>query len=258
MNIEERKRLIVCSLSESMTCFLSRTTVAICGRDQDGKLHIGSGTCIKIEESYYICTAAHVLDSMLLEDLKIVHSREFSDSLICLENIDKYHNESLGIDMAFIRISNSEATRIGKTFVDENAICSDISDINDEILVVCGFPAALVSGDTEQEYFEFQPIVFLTSLDSGGEGNSSVDNRYRMRIEYPTTVIDAMRHEVVEVPAAPGISGGGVWVTNMGDCRDIWTPQQMSLLGINRAWRRGRYLEATRATHWLDFVRGNI
>jgi hypothetical protein len=86
-----------------------------------------------------------------------------------------------------------------------------------------------------------------------------LDSRRRIFLEWPTTAKD-LAGEWHGYPEPKGMSGGGVWASNLSYAP--WRADVVQLVGIEYAVERhapaGRYLKAFQMQVWLKMLREDI
>lgn len=240
--------------------FVRLTTDA---RGQDGKL-AGSGTLIRIRETYGILTAQHVLDSLptagpigLVLPKSADAPRHPGKPLVLAEStrrigFSRGMDESEGPDLAVLVLAPSDVDwlRPRKTFFDlqhwHERILSDQSDVAHQVYALSGFPEELTSQSGRQGGYddvkEFRGLSFFSFIDS--ESDASDFDYVNFVVGYGGGPNDPPR-------SFEGFSGGGLWhVELMGDTLEQTRIRKCLLSGV--AFYQGELVNNQRLIrcHW--------
>ena len=200
--------------------FVRLTTDA---RGQDGKL-AGSGTLIRIRETYGILTAQHVLDSLptagpigLVLPKSADAPRHPGRPLVLAEStrrigFSRGMDESEGPDLAVLVLAPSDVDwlRLSKSFLDllhwRDAILSDQRDMAYQLYALSGFPDELTSRMGAEGGYddvrEFRGLSYFSFIDSETVAGD---------FDYVSFVVGYVGGSNDPPRSFGGFSGGGLW-----------------------------------------------
>lgn len=223
---------------------------------------MGSGTCIRIGGRYFIATAAHV-----------IMGRRFNQHFLLTTNLTNWSLRIVGgnvrgggqadyLDIGWLELHDRAAALAERSWLDVARLRTHC--VGDEDLVVFGSPQ---SDAEHQTHIDGSPVLranggwWATRAITDARDLASEDKLgdSKMYLKWPR-LIKGHNGEYYETPNAPGISGGGVWATNLR--HTPWHAEYAQLVGIEYAWARtgvpDRYLKALQIQTWLEMVRDDI
>ena len=209
---------------------------------QPCQVDVGSSTCIRIDERYFLATAGHNIED--LEDdsqIKvIVPGTDHAPVPSIGRNSRRFHGAAT-VDVAWIELQPEAARQSRLRFL----CLSQLSRHDREAhFYVQGYPSEMVAvGEDTTADLDPLSMGFLTRpIDPSVRGERhqpGVD----LAVEY---AVHGEAPTIAALPRAPGMSGGGMWqVAGEGG----------RLVAITRTWYSGRReLCGTAIHHWLQLV----
>lgn len=210
---------------------------------------IGSGILLKIDDDYFLVSAAHVIEENKIRQMFIPNGKEF----IAIEGDFKgialeegQNREDDKIDLAVVKLATHVVIEISSIFeflsLDRIDINHNISNLNDYCLY--GFPNIWTEKIVENQEFKSMPLFLRTQLN----------------IEQKRTVPKYVKNSklIVEYggspnhPVAKGLSGSGLWFLpqNSDGIEDI------SLVGIlTDCFEYDKVITATRIDILTEILR---
>jgi len=219
-----------------------------------GKLDSGSGIGLKIGPSYFILTAAHVIMNSTLESLWIFHRPSYSEERVTPIHMNRCGGEMGGIlDVGFIEIAAGDVERLGLSFLTLDRVSKDLTTARDNLVMINGFPAQTIERIRDGIYSK--ALLYITVLQDEEDWHQEADPSLEIEVDYPKNVLEIDKTAPIDLPDAPGMSGGGLWESNPGPRDQIWSGQQVKLLGIITVWgREGRWVRANRVANHLKLI----
>ncbi|GAF74474.1 unnamed protein product, partial [marine sediment metagenome] len=106
-----------------------------------------------------------------------------------------------------------------------------------DLTVFFGFPD--VQHDKPKERHErFQPFMYVAGIENDVDWSQNSHRPTQIKMEYPLTVLDARTHKDAVCPNPSGMSGGGIWRTNINrvPLDTPWTASHAKLIAIGTNW----------------------
>jgi len=235
-----------------------RSSIALVFFHTDGSVFIGSGTCIRIGNQYFIATAAH--NFLRIE----------SDDQIVIVKPDKWSREHVpfirrnstsgddddNVDVGWIELSFDVQAELNRDFVPLERLRPSANPIPGTFYLVLGSPAQFVSKELlESGKLAIEPMTLLTYSPEQATSGVSVDPRIDMLLDYSG---EARRYDStrrIVLPEPHGMSGGSIWEITPPNPGQIWSPDGASIVGIEKSWIRGKcQLKGTQVRHWLNLI----
>lgn len=256
---------LIGSQSEALVQYLGQRGVAIAGfhGDTPSELGLGSGTCITIGGRFFIATAAHVIDGFSNDELFIIHTRTPNDVRTpILRRGACGGGETDPEDVAFLELAAEHAGTLHKEFVEASQIQPGVSELPVDNVLVYGYPGEKIDlALLTKNSLRVQPLGFLSPtmpLTSVRHSTVTLSADYDLIFEYPKTGnFLTTGEELDKLPAAPGISGGGVWATCL-HVEGVWAPSKCRLIAIEHEWRKYKWARCTQIQHWLNLLATEI
>lgn len=227
------------------------------------EIGLGSGTCVRIGDRYFIATAAHVICDAPINELCLVpeggptpHSRRVALLGMKWSGGGDYDD----IDVGWIEVEPAAAKRMnGKTFITLDRVLPFCTPKRGkQMILLWGAPWALVDQRALQEHYrvDVRFATFLTPPLPRSRWPWRGKGRNDIFLSYPTND-QTTRRVSDDAPAVPpnpqGMSGGGMWLHEFSD--EVWLPERSMLIGIDRSWSPSeQYARGTRIEHWLRLV----
>jgi hypothetical protein len=76
-------------------------------------------------------------------------------------------------------------------------------------------------------------------------------------LKYPSDELRWPGTIVEQLPEAFGMRGGGIWAVRVLT-PGVWAPETARLVGIQTAWKRGKYLRGTPIARWIELANAHI
>lgn len=263
-NEEETFRKQLGAESTAMAEHLYPRSVAIVLHDaNDVPVSVGSGTCVRIADRYFIATAAHVLDGVArFRDIAIValvgDVGRVSNQTPNVVGVGRRGGKKVDpVDVAWIEIEPkaivSWTATWGRAFVTLDRI--RIEPVPEGAhAYVFGQPAEYLNPNCT---FQGKPLLglsalpFLTATIPTPEGCQPED----LYVHYPNAMNTAEGAKAL--PVAEGLSGCGIWVVNPRE-GGVWTPDRAQLAAVEGSWFEFEWLRGTPMREWLRLVRDDI
>jgi hypothetical protein len=232
--------------------YVSDRSVALLIREAPGKLQVGSGVSIRIDNRYLIGTVKHNLQDADGKDLPISNievrsrgekwGRPLKVARAGLSSVD---------DLAWLEIDPESLPRRHLHFVaDDDFGCFG----NQDDLQPCflqGYPAASVDAPAEADgrpLLESDPLLTLSIAPARRKGPAEPGT---FAVEWPPhdrSLDDSL-------PEPYGVSGGGVWLVSKFEDGIVWSPARSKLIGIARSWRKDNKEEVVVGIErWLELI----
>lgn len=253
----ERARATSSSALTAMRYYLDEIAVPIFKRYKERAYEIGSGTCIKINNRYFIITAGHVINNHNKKDQSILlggwgKNPQHATNIV---NIGLILNPARGIDVGYIEISEEDFIKINKAFIEPSAIQPYTNFLDNDNVLSCGYPGAIIDWEQTDEFNKYtvRASHFQTSTISPDEWPVGYDDEINIILKYPE-MAENVDGNSVQLPDAPGISGGGIWTMN-ARIKGIWSPEKNNLLGIHTMWEsEDKYLVGIQIQHLINLI----
>lgn len=235
--------------------FMEARGVGIISRLGREDADLGSGTCIRIGGRHLIATAAHVIRGYSLEDLWIVHRRHPSDTQLRLIGRGcEGGGRNDPVDVGWLEIDPKSVSTMSKEFVSLEQLKPNCGHLGSgELAYLHGNPTERVSKEAlERRQVRVQPVGCMTNTEPATSRN--LDPGTDIVLAYPDRVERLLDGTVIEVPDAPGFSGGSIWTMNV-NASGVWSTASCKLIGIEHAWTRAtRWVRGTQIQHWMTLV----
>ena len=214
-------------------------------------LKVGSGNIIKIKNQHFIATAAHNLHG--LQEATLVHQSNQCKIKIQGRKLNyKGGNSGDKIDVGYIELEEPEVgvLKVGQLTPESLGYKFNEGDI----VYINGNPGADLKVDHNAGNIGIKHICATTCI-------KGVCNEDEMYLDYPND--DSWFDENGEPYVRPepfGMSGGGIWATCVNKLKDdgsldVWTGDDVKLIGIEHAWcKPGEYLVGTPIQHWINLI----
>lgn len=260
----DKNKIIGGKAHTAMRHYLDNRLVPIITTKNDKFKGIGSGTCIQIKDKYFIFTAGHVVninkkndESLLLASWKL-NSQNITE-FIRTAFID---DDEKGVDIGYIEISKENAKILDKIFINNKVLKNNVNDLPKDDVLVSGYPFAIMTVEQTDKFniHTVRASHFRTVTIPTIEFPLHLDSEKHIVLNYQKIVEDS-HGNTVEIPDAPGISGGSIWAMN-ANIKGIWSPDEANLIGIQSSWsKNNRYLVGVQIQYLTDLIKrdyGNI
>lgn len=198
------------------TNFLERHVIPIFRLDENNNPDLfGSGVISRLDDRFYLITAAHVLDYcdkgvfLLIEGL---HGKPLEGASIVTGKKHGTTRSDDKVDIGFIRLTEREINCIGAdNFLDLDNISGPPMEINTTIFLVLGYPARDQIRNQLEHTIEAPLTMFMTShaVESSYKLTNTNHNSHIL-LRYSRKTI-ATKNSIGSPPDYRGMSGGGVW-----------------------------------------------
>jgi hypothetical protein len=259
--MKEKEKVFLANYTEAIVRHLDSRCVGIVTYKNGS---FGSGVCVEIGGKYFVATAAHVIQGCTEEDVTTIHTRAPSNQKTHIVSIGSNGGGDDVVDVGYLEIDPQYAKSMGKEFVDLGRLESGCSELPNDLAVVYGYPAELTDIELFKEKgIAVQPIGYVTPTKTHSDVAKQLDyspiQQNDIYLEYPEDGnILTNGKAVKKMPEAPGMSGGGIWSTNV-NYAGIWVADMCKLIAIQRSWNPCvRYLRGTQIQHWLQLIKANF
>lgn len=256
----ERAKATSNSALTAMRHYLDIRLVPIFTRYREKAFSIGSGTCLKIKDRYFIITAGHVISDYSKKDISILLAGWGKSPLHVTNflNIGYIDDEASGLDIGYLEISKEEAEKLQKEFIEPNVFRTNINHLTNDTVLSCGYPDEIIKREQTEDFnrYTVRASHFQTMTLPADKWPENFNNGIHILLKYPKMVEDVDGNSV-KIPDAPGISGGGIWAMN-AKFDGIWSTGITNLIGIHTRWNsKERFLVGVQIQHWINLINRN-
>lgn len=224
--------------------------------------YVGSGTLVQVGSRFFVATAAHNLtdDNRGVADncLYLGYSKkETYEKLSFCNRKPSFGENEPAIDVGYIEISPETATSMTeKEFLPLSRIAPFI-DYWPTRVFLTGFPAGIVPVElARRNKFNLDAIGYLTETKKLDGLEYKHDKSTDIFIDYGQISVLVENQKVIAMPEPHGLSGGGLWALPIATMGAVWTPNNTTLIGIQRKRLKDApaILCCTQIQHWLASV----
>ncbi|MEQ1590473.1 MAG: hypothetical protein ABL902_08990 [Gallionella sp.] len=229
--------------------YVSDRSVALLLRPTLNELRIGSGTCIRIANTYLIATVGHNFDGLALNQIELLPRGGNTEASLPIV-AGQFRTSP---DVGWLEVDSEAILRSNIKAVDICQLSPLVDEENNQVVVlVQGYPGERVKAVAESTHCPHVESDGLLSLVIPPRERSKVVPFVDFAIEYPPWDRSV---DQLPLPVPLGISGGGVWQVPTFDNQVLWTPGQSRLLGLVESWQeKSRELFCVRIEQWLSVV----
>ena len=221
----------------------------------DGELDLFSGVFARFAGHPLVLTASHCLKDAVL-------ARILSESKPVAGTVPRVvagrgYKDTDALDVMFLELAPEEADELAPDSIAEAQLSSEALKVGD---VVClhGYPSAFARiTEGEQSELTRGGVVFATEVVGIGEAGGGKPDDIRLKFD-SRFCFDVETGNMVTPPKAFGMSGCGAF--SLGPLREgvLWTPADISLVGIQSKARHGAegLLVVQRIELLLELLRG--
>jgi len=239
---------------------------------------IGTAVAVKLGERHFLATVAHMIEGDTANIQVILHNQV----AVAASHFVARHYD-LHVDVGLLEVSASDAHRFN--FVEHAHLLETIEDHQELPAMVVGFPGQFCAGAAETDLTtnSLLRVIFCNSLSyhtvvlpmrewpADGlpdencvcqtltEGRDMlVDFQDEQEVRPFTPQSCGSDNPPVECPSLDphGMSGGGIWLAQVGMGREQVSWPDARLIGLQISWHRTRnLLRGVRIGAWLDLVR---
>lgn len=209
-----------------------------------GGLAIASATAIEISGRYFLATAGHCLAGLDQDrDLHIVPPMSAHQQGLPFR--DRGSNRVRGDeDLGWIELDATVALASGLRFFGSDTLRPTRSCGHDQRVLVHGLPSQLASRRSNERGHR----LHLRALGLFSRTLGHPEGDAELRIKYDHGQVGPHAEGLRQLPAAHGMSGGGVWQLGVRG-------EMPRLAGLVRAWHRGeRELRGVPIERWLHWL----
>jgi hypothetical protein len=233
------KRVIANSICVLLERHINHHSVIVAAHDDSKVIDHGSGTLFKIEDTYLVLTAAHVIKDYAEGEIDIIGT--FAPSAIRVAPLRKtYWGGSMfdKLDVAYLVLPEECLSLFGhESFLTLDAMELYPEELSKDLTVFLGYPD--VQHDRPNERHErFQPFMYAAGIGDDIDWSQDWRRPIQINMEYPLTVLNARTNRNAVLPNPSGMSGGGIWRSNMNrvPVNVPWTSSNAKLIGIGTDW----------------------
>lgn len=199
-----------------ITDFLERHAVEIFRLDEYNCPDLeGSGILAKLDDRYYLVSAAHIFDAcdkgvfLIYEGIKC---EPLDGSAVVTGRKPGQTRLDDKADIGFIRLTEKETNSIGKdNFLDLDHISGPPMEINTTVFLVLGFPVRDQIRNNREHKIETPLTMFMTgNAKESAYVRSKTNSNTHILLRYNRRTI-ATKKSIGSPPDFRGFSGGGVW-----------------------------------------------
>jgi hypothetical protein len=211
---------------------------------RDGRVEIGSSTVVRVGHRFLLATAAHNVDDVGDDEIRIVPSGLSAAAPLPFVR-RSVRRRGDPADVAWIELASETVANRGLGFVGLVGV-GDPPDPGERCYLVQGYPAARVL-HPRRDGFPVSAMGFFTVACAAGGPD--------VAIAYPPP--PGENPDAGDPPHPHGISGGGIWSWPRDGSRGMRTGAR--LVAIARGWRRFRgALHGTPIEAWLARVAAEL
>ncbi len=264
-DLESRQKAAQAHLGKAMLAYVEDHTVAIVLSSEGHLKGNGTGICISIGDKILVFTAGHILFEASQKNLEIEIIGKGSPSPVVTDVISTNYLLDDVIDAGYIEISKESLDGLGKEAIKISQIRGDQAFLEDKLAVVAGFSAALRQSEpiprSDYNRIKLRILSLQTVVLDPKEWNVTLQNLDKppnrdahIFLQYPESGVTDLTGEIIDVPAAFGISGGGIWALHQNK-PGLWSPDYTKLIGIQYFWYPSlRLAKAIQIQHLLALV----
>jgi hypothetical protein len=245
--------------ARTTTDAIERHVTAIFTHRDDGRLDFeGSGLFARLENRYYIITAAHVLDACesgcFVRGAQQTGQALYGTRVVTGRPVGKTRDDDK-FDIGFIRLSEDEVEGIGATaFLDLTYTVDGPPAEPVEVIVAVGFAAR--DQTVENETVRTKLTMFTTGPESEHAYRlAKADPRSHLLVRYKRKGMHFNGEYYGSAPSLTGLSGGGLWQVHLQQEVRVDTPPALAALIVEQPATYQTSIFATRAPLVREFVR---
>jgi hypothetical protein len=236
---------------DAVLAFARNVTVPIFRINEDSCDHIGTGVLFKIQNRYFLITAAHVVEGFEPIEISIPKANCSDAPILRVGGSTLYkppEPQSDFIDLAVLEIhepSTIENIISGWQALGFNNVDEDSSS---DFFIALGYPSKLAKLDDRK--FQFNILGIITSLLDEVPVNAKqpVDPRIDMFFEISNSSFDLVGNPVT-LPMLKGASGCPIWAISQTKDAKIWSASNaMKIVGIQASAAQGNFI---RGKNWF-------
>ncbi len=211
------------------------------------KNHIenGSGTLFRIESRYFIATAAHCVQDLSLDKIRVAYrENKYSDKFALLRKGSIGGTNMDRRDVAYLELGRSTADNTPAEFLAIDQIELEYK-ATDSMGFLFGFPSELVPKDAALERrFRLRALGLWTLLvnEDNDQFPEFADKNTEIVVEYPESGLKSNPEKRHPLPHPEGISGGSIWAYNPDRNSRAVGSHNARLIGIQKSWLKPRRL----------------
>jgi hypothetical protein len=242
------------------TDFLERHVIQIFRLDENNNPDLeGSGILARLDDRFYLVTAAHVLDAcdtgvfLLQEGFE---GEPLAGAFIVSGKKPGTTRLDDKVDIGFVRLTEKETNRLGvDNFLDLNHISGPPMKIGPTVFLVLGYPVRDQVRDCRSLTIETSLTMFMTTPAKEKAYNlASINSESHILLKYDRKVI-ATKKSIGSPPDFRGLSGGGVWPLSVLEEPSIENPPLLAGIIIERPKGFASSLLVTRGNVIRYFVK---
>jgi hypothetical protein len=235
--------------------FMRRVTVPILCSVLSELDHIGTGTIFKIDDRYFLITAAHIFDNVILEDVVIPRNPIASPKLQTLGIFDIHRADNENIDIAILELKEESTIEHIKLGWHALTLNNTAPASKEGTFLICGYPSVRMKvapgslgGSLLTAYTERLPTAPKFA-------EPPVDDRLDMFFAYEAEAKD-INGNTLASPHLRGVSGSSIWEYQHGQDQNFWTPESwLRVVGIQSSFRKGYYSRAKTWEYVMEMLR---
>jgi hypothetical protein len=239
----ENKRIIANSICDVLQRYINQHTVVVTAHDGSQVIDHGSGTLFKIDGTCLVLTAAHVIKDYAESDIDIIGTYEPSSVRVAPIR-KRFWGGSMSdpLDVAYLVLPDECLSLFGpQSFLTLDAMELYPEQLPTDLTVFFGFPE-VQHNKPKERHERFQPFMYVAGIEYDVDWAQNSHRPIKIKMEYPLTVLDARTQKYATLPKPSGMSGGGIWRSNINRVPfdTPWTASHAKLIAIGTDWLKSK------------------
>ncbi len=246
----EEKRAIAKSVSNVLIPYLNNYSVVITIVEDSEIIDHGTGILCYIEDTYIIITAAHVVKNHNIKNIHIIGTFKPSDILVTPTELRLWGgSDGEDLDVAYMKLpDNCIEIFDNKTFLTLSDFEPFPNNLDTDLSFFFGFPEVL--HDTPLEKHErFMSFAYIAGIEDDIDWCKKSNSPVIIKMDYPLFAPDTFTEKNMKLPAPYGMSGGGIWRSNLNTTpvNVPWLVSKSKLIAIStNFYKNDGYITANR------------
>jgi hypothetical protein len=247
------------------TPHIARTTAPLFGGSPGEQDHFASCVLLKIADTSFIITAAHVIDDIVHKNMLVyLPSASLEEMPISLEQIDSLTsplNQSRDrqddpYDVAIIKLKPEVAERLAThmRFVTLDGVEPHYLRLPPADFAIVGYPCQLSDRNEEDKTIVSTVMPYFTSLYDDDGARVMFDPQIHILMSFRSTYTFKDVEYGLDLPSPKGMSGCGMWrVKDEAEPLESLDWRNMRLIGIAHTWNLN-LLKGTKIKYILQMI----
>ncbi len=216
------------NLCKAMAPWVARHSAVLRISTNAGGIDIGSATCIRVQDRFFLATARHNVADLPTKKKLAVSSAE---GLIAPENfLDVLwfsYPKDESVDVACVELASHESESAGLEAMELSHMGPGVPLAKGNLYLAAGVPAATARFRNDDSGSTVVDLKFMCAVSEPFE-TSEPDS---LRLNYAGKVVRS-DGSITDHEPPNGMSGGGLWSVTQAQRAGIWTPGRRRLLGV--------------------------